>query len=67
MLQDVLRGAQTEIDAINGAVASCGKRSGVPTPVNLALWRAVKNLGGRSADDDTDRLLSELLDVIDAA
>ncbi|MFN2142942.1 MAG: ketopantoate reductase family protein [Candidatus Promineifilaceae bacterium] len=67
MLQDVLRGAQTEIDAINGAVASYGKRSGVPTPVNLALWRAVKNLGGRSADDDTDRLLSELLDVIDAA
>ena len=67
MLQDVLRGAQTEIDAINGAVASYGKQSGVPTPVNLALWREVKDLGGGSAEDDNDRLLSKLLAVIDAA
>ncbi|MDR1727636.1 MAG: 2-dehydropantoate 2-reductase [Acidobacteriota bacterium] len=39
MLQDVARGAQTECDAINGAVAREGRRLGVPVPVNEALWR----------------------------
>ena len=42
MLQDVLRGAPTEIDAINGAVANYGRQSGVPTPLNDELWRQVK-------------------------
>jgi 2-dehydropantoate 2-reductase len=37
MLQDVLRGSPTEIDAINGAVAREGLRLGVPTPVNSML------------------------------
>jgi len=41
MLRDVLRGAPTECDAINGAVVQEGKRLGVPVPVNEALWRAV--------------------------
>lgn len=41
MLQDVERGAPTEIDAINGAVVRAGRTAGVPTPVNEALWRAV--------------------------
>jgi len=41
MLCDVLRGAPTECDAINGAVAREGKRLGVPVPVNEALWRAM--------------------------
>ena len=41
MLSDVLRGAPTECDAINGAVAREGKRLGVPVPVNEALWRAM--------------------------
>jgi len=36
-LQDVLRGAPTEIDAINGAVAREGARLGVPTPINALL------------------------------
>ncbi len=39
MLQDVLRGAPTEIDAINGAVVREGARLGVPTPANEALLR----------------------------
>ncbi|MDR0841953.1 MAG: 2-dehydropantoate 2-reductase [Acidobacteriota bacterium] len=39
MLQDVSRGAPTECDAINGAVVREGRRLGVPTPVNEALWR----------------------------
>jgi 2-dehydropantoate 2-reductase len=42
MLQDILRGAPTECDAINGAVVSEGKRLGVPTPVNEMLWRLVR-------------------------
>lgn len=34
MLQDVQRGAQTEIDAICGSVVRAGAEAGVPTPVN---------------------------------
>lgn len=46
MLQDVLRGAPTEIDAINGAVVREGARLGVPTPANETLLRL---LAGRVA------------------
>lgn len=42
MLQDVLRGAPTEIDAINGAVVRAGERLGVPAPVNEVLWGLVR-------------------------
>jgi 2-dehydropantoate 2-reductase len=42
MLQDVQRGAPTEIDAINGAVAEAGERLRVPTHVNRTLWRLVR-------------------------
>jgi 2-dehydropantoate 2-reductase len=42
MFQDILRGAPTEIEAINGAVAREGERLGVPTPVNETLWRLVR-------------------------
>jgi 2-dehydropantoate 2-reductase len=44
MLQDILRGAPTECDAINGAVAREGKRLDFPTPVNEILWRLVRAL-----------------------
>lgn len=42
MLQDILRGAPTEVDAINGAVVREGKRHGVPTPGNWSLWNLVR-------------------------
>lgn len=42
MLQDVLRGAPTEIDAICGAVVRHGQAVGVTTPLNEALWRLVR-------------------------
>jgi 2-dehydropantoate 2-reductase len=42
MLQDILRGAPTECDAINGAVVREGNRAGVPTPVNEVLWKLVR-------------------------
>jgi 2-dehydropantoate 2-reductase len=44
MLQDILRGAPTEIDAICGAVTIMGEKVGVPTPVNRVLWRLVRSL-----------------------
>jgi 2-dehydropantoate 2-reductase len=44
MLQDVLRGAPTEIDAINGAVVREGQRLGVPTPINAELVSSVRAL-----------------------
>lgn len=42
MLQDIIRGRMTEIDALNGAVVSLGKEYGVPTPVNEVITRMVK-------------------------
>ncbi|HXY39281.1 MAG TPA: 2-dehydropantoate 2-reductase [Vicinamibacteria bacterium] len=47
MLQDVQRGAPTEVDALNGAVAREGRSLGVPTPVNDQLFAAVRALEGR--------------------
>jgi 2-dehydropantoate 2-reductase len=44
MLQDVQRGAPTEIEAINGAVVRAGEQVGVPTPVNYAMWQLVRAL-----------------------
>lgn len=43
MLQDVLRGATTEVETINGAVVREGERLGVAVPVNAALYRLVKS------------------------
>jgi 2-dehydropantoate 2-reductase len=42
MLQDVKRGAPTEIDSICGAVVQKGQQSGVSTPVNWAVWNLVR-------------------------
>ena len=44
MLQDVQRGAPTEIDAICGAILRAGEQHGVPTPTNRVLWQLVKAL-----------------------
>ena len=44
MLQDVERGAPTEIDAICGAVARAGRAAGVPTPLNNRLHALVRQL-----------------------
>lgn len=42
MLQDVMRGKKTEIDALNGAIARMGEETRIPTPVNLMLTQLVK-------------------------
>lgn len=44
MFQDILRGAPTEVDAINGAVVRAAAQYGVPTPINETLWQLVKAL-----------------------
>jgi 2-dehydropantoate 2-reductase len=47
MLQDLDRGATTEIDAMCGAVVAEGRRLGIPTPVNEDLWRRIRAREGR--------------------
>jgi len=44
MLQDVLAKRQTEVDFMNGAIVEWGEKSGVPTPLNRALWQLIKGL-----------------------
>lgn len=44
MLQDVLRNAPTEIDAICGAVAQIGKKHRIETPANFICWQLVRAL-----------------------
>jgi 2-dehydropantoate 2-reductase len=44
MLQDVLAKRQTEVDFMNGAIVHWGEKTGVPTPLNRALWALVKGL-----------------------
>jgi 2-dehydropantoate 2-reductase len=42
MLQDVMRGNRTEIDALNGAIARLSEETGIPAPVNLMLTQLIK-------------------------
>ncbi len=44
MLQDVLAKRQTEVDFMNGAIVQWGEKTGVPTPLNRAMWALVKGL-----------------------
>jgi 2-dehydropantoate 2-reductase len=50
MLQDILRGAATEIDVINGAVVAKGEAVGVATPVNRLLTRLIKALEATASE-----------------
>jgi 2-dehydropantoate 2-reductase len=44
MLQDVLAKRQTEVDFMNGAIVKWGEQSGIPTPLNKAMWELIKGL-----------------------
>lgn len=44
MLQDVLRGAPTEIDAICGAIVNTAQKHHLETPANLVCWKLIKAL-----------------------
>jgi 2-dehydropantoate 2-reductase len=48
MLQDVRRGAPTEIDAICGEVVRAGRACGVPTPLNEVMWQLVSAMRGQA-------------------
>ncbi|MBN2555286.1 MAG: 2-dehydropantoate 2-reductase [Anaerolineales bacterium] len=47
MLQDIDRGAPTEIDAINGAVVRAAEATGLPAPYNRTMWSIVRGLTSR--------------------
>jgi 2-dehydropantoate 2-reductase len=42
MLQDIMMGRQTEIDALNGAISRYGKEMGIETPYNDMLTSLIK-------------------------
>ena len=44
MGQDMRKGRRTEIELINGLVATKGAETGIPTPANAALVEAVKKV-----------------------
>ena len=46
MLQDVLRGAPTEIDAICGAIVQVAQKHNMDAPANWTCWKLVKALVG---------------------
>ncbi len=51
MLQDLDRGAATEIDVVSGAVARHARQYDVPAPVNEALWRRVRERQGNPVEE----------------
>jgi len=48
MLQDVLRGARTEIDAICGAIVKVAEKHKIGAPVNWVCWQLVRAMHGKS-------------------
>ena len=48
MLQDIAKGRQTEINAINGKICEIGRQHGVPTPANDAITALVKGIEKRN-------------------
>lgn len=57
MLQDVLRGAPTEIEAITGALVAWGEKLNVPTPVNALLLRLMREGAKKIEITELQRLL----------
>ena len=44
MLQDALAQRQTEVAALNGGIMKFGEETGVPTPLNQAIWALIEGL-----------------------
>jgi 2-dehydropantoate 2-reductase len=63
MYQDVLKGRRTEIEFLNGYVARRGKEADVPTPVNEAITRLLKQieLGELKPDIENAKLLEQYI------
>ena len=64
MLQDLERGAKTEVDVINGAVVERGRAYGLPTPVNERVVELVHAMekGERRPHPEVFQELHTLLD-----
>jgi 2-dehydropantoate 2-reductase len=54
MLRDVLRGAPTEVDAINGEVVKHGETYYVAVPVNRLVWELMKKQSRLSSAELSD-------------
>lgn len=52
MLQDVLRGARTEIDAICGAIVKAAEKHKIGAPANWVCWQLVRAIHGKRAAED---------------
>ncbi len=52
MLQDALAHRATEVAALNGGLVKFGKETGVPTPLNQAIWALIKGLEHSWTRDD---------------
>jgi 2-dehydropantoate 2-reductase len=52
MLQDVLAKRPTEVDFMNGAIVKWGEQTGIPTPLNKAMWKLIKGLEHAWSDPD---------------
>jgi len=57
MLQDIEKGAVTEVDVINGGVSSTGKKVGIPTPLNDAVVAIVHGYEVNDSKPHPDQLL----------
>ena len=53
MQRDILEGRPSELESQNGAVVRLGRAAGVPTPVNLEIYRRLLPLERRSRDRAT--------------
>jgi 2-dehydropantoate 2-reductase len=42
MMRDLLSGRRLELEALNGAIVRIGREHGIPTPMNLAIYVALK-------------------------
>lgn len=52
MFQDALARRPTEIAALNGGIVEFGKQTGVPTPLNEAIWALIEGLEHSWTRDD---------------
>jgi len=52
MLQDALARRPTEVAALNGGIVKFGEESGVPTPLNQAIWALMEGLEHSWTRDD---------------
>jgi len=46
MLQDLKMGRRLELESLNGTVVRLGQELGIPTPLNFAIYAALKAYAG---------------------